>query len=151
MSEEEIVQNTDLKQQVPDMPDSAGVYKYYDIDDRLLYIGKAKNLKKRVSSYFVNKLDQGYRIKVMISKIRRIEYTVVASEYDALLLENNLIKRYQPRYNVSLRDDKTYPFLAIKNEPFPRVFPTRNRINDGSSTLRRLSLLSSWLLILSWK
>lgn len=114
------------------MPQSPGVYKYYDTDGNLLYIGKARNLKKRVASYFVNKADHSHRIRLMVSKIRKIEYTVVNTEYDALLLENNLIKKYQPRYNVSLKDDKAYPFIVIKNERFPRVFPTRNPVKDGS-------------------
>ncbi len=121
-----------LREQIRNLPDNPGVYKYFDEDDRILYIGKARNLKKRVSSYFVSKADQSYRIRVMVSKIRRIEYTVVATEYDALLLENNLIKKHQPRYNVSLKDGKTYPFIVIKNERFPRIYPTRNPVRDGS-------------------
>lgn len=123
---------SDLRTQVRNMPQSPGVYKYYDTDGNLLYIGKARNLKKRVASYFVNKADHSHRIRLMVSKIRKIEYTVVNTEYDALLLENNLIKKYQPRYNVSLKDDKAYPFIVIKNERFPRVFPTRNPVKDGS-------------------
>ncbi|RYD82909.1 MAG: excinuclease ABC subunit C [Sphingobacteriales bacterium] len=121
-----------LREEIRNLPDNPGVYKYFDAEDRILYIGKARNLKKRVSSYFVAKADQSYRIRVMVSKIRRIEYTIVATEYDALLLENNLIKKHQPRYNVSLKDGKTYPFIVIKNERFPRIYPTRNPIKDGS-------------------
>jgi excinuclease ABC subunit C len=94
-------------------------------------MGKAKNLKKRVLSYF-NKNLSGYRIKIMVSKIQRLETTIVNSEYDALLLENNLIKEHQPFYNVMLKDDKTYPWICIKNEDFPRIFLTRNVIKDGS-------------------
>ncbi|WP_299176198.1 excinuclease ABC subunit UvrC, partial [uncultured Chryseobacterium sp.] len=107
------------------------VYRYYDKNDQLLYVGKAKNLKKRVLSYF-NKNLSGYRIKIMVGKIQRLETTIVNSEYDALLLENNLIKEHQPFYNVMLKDDKTYPWICIKNEPFPRIFLTRTVIKDGS-------------------
>lgn len=121
-----------LKEQIRNLPGAPGVYRYFDADDRVLYIGKAKNLRKRVSSYFVKRDQHPHRIRVMVSKIRRIEYTVVNTEYDALLLENSLIKKFQPRYNVSLKDDKSYPYIVIKKEPFPRVFPTRNRIRDGS-------------------
>src|SRR5688572_2900061 len=123
---------SELRLQVRNMPQSPGVYKYYDADGNLLYIGKARNLKKRVASYFVNKADHSHRIRLMVSKIRKIEYTVVNTEYDALLLENNLIKKYQPRYNVSLKDDKSYPWICIKSERFPRVFSTRRVIKDGS-------------------
>ena len=108
-----------------------GVYRYYDKNDQLLYVGKAKNLKKRVLSYF-NKNLSGYRTRIMVSKIHRLETTVVDSEYDALLLENNLIKEHQPFYNVMLKDDKSYPWICIKNEDFPRIFMTRTKIKDGS-------------------
>lgn len=121
-----------LRQTIRDLPHQPGVYRFFDRDDRLLYVGKAKNLKKRVSSYFNGMDRHPGRIRVMVSKIRRIEFTVVNTEFDALLLENSLIKKHQPRYNVNLRDDKTYPYIVIKNEPFPRVFPTRQRIADGS-------------------
>lgn len=113
---------------IPNLP---GVYRYFDKEDAILYIGKAKNLKKRVSSYF-SKTDMSYRILSMVKKINRIEYTIVETEQDAFLLENSLIKKYKPRYNILLRDDKTYPFIVIKNEPFPRVFLTRKVIKDGS-------------------
>ncbi|WP_373739234.1 excinuclease ABC subunit UvrC, partial [Kaistella sp.] len=106
-------------------------YRYYDKNGNLLYVGKAKNLKNRVLSYF-NKNQAGYRTRIMVSKIFRLETTVVNSEYDALLLENNLIKEHQPFYNVMLKDDKTYPWICIKNEDFPRVFLTRTKIKDGS-------------------
>ncbi|MDQ3072074.1 MAG: excinuclease ABC subunit UvrC [Bacteroidota bacterium] len=117
----------DLKEQIRNLPNNPGVYKYFDSNDKPLYFGKARDLRKRVASYFTLKADQSYRIRLMVSKIARIEFTIVASEYDALLLENSLIKKYQPRYNVSLRDDKTYPFIIIKNERFPRLYPTRLR------------------------
>src|SRR5690606_36720617 len=120
-----------LEIQIQTLPDNAGVYQYYDKDGILLYVGKAKNLKKRVSSYF-NKIHYNAKINVLIKKIMYIRHIVVPTETDALLLENNLIKQYQPRYNVLLKDDKTYPWICIKNEPFPRIFPTRNKINDGS-------------------
>lgn len=122
---------TPLEVQIQTLPHSAGVYQYYDKDDRLLYVGKAKNLKKRVSSYFTKRHDSR-RIAVMVKKIKRIEHIVVKTEMDALLLENSLIKNNQPRYNIMLRDDKTYPWLCIKNERFPRIFLTRRLINDGS-------------------
>jgi len=108
-----------------------GVYRYYDKDDKLLYVGKAKNLKKRVSSYFQREAENG-KTRVLVKKIVRIETLVVESEMDALLLENNLIKKYQPRYNILLKDDKTYPWICIKKEPFPRIFSTRKLIKDGS-------------------
>ena len=109
----------------------AGVYQYYDQDDRLLYVGKAKNLKKRVNSYFTKK-HENRRTELLVKKIYRIEHIVVSSEMDALLLENNLIKKHQPKYNVMLRDDKSYPWICIKKEAFPRIFSTRKIIHDGS-------------------
>ena len=114
------------------IPLKAGVYQYYDKEDKLLYIGKAKNLKKRVSSYFTKKQEHA-KTRVLVSKIVNIKYIVVNSEMDALLLENNLIKKHQPRYNVALKDGKTYPWICIKNEPFPRIFQTRQVIKDGSA------------------
>lgn len=123
--------NADLELQLKTLPSEPGVYRYYDKNDTLLYVGKAKNLKKRVSSYFT-KNHIGSRIKLMVSKIVRLETTIVNSEYDALLLENNLIKEHQPFYNILLKDDKSYPWICIKKEPFPRVFLTRNIIKDGS-------------------
>ena len=113
------------------MPSGPGVYRYYDKKGEILYVGKAKNLKNRVLSYF-NKSQIGYKTRMMVSKIVRLETTVVNSEYDALLLENNLIKEYQPFYNILLKDDKSYPWICIKKEPFPRIFLTRNVIKDGS-------------------
>ncbi|WP_292009319.1 excinuclease ABC subunit UvrC [Chryseobacterium sp.] len=123
--------NPSLELQLKTLPSEPGVYRYYDKNDQLLYVGKAKNLKKRVLSYF-NKTLSGYRTKIMVGKIQRLETTIVNSEYDALLLENNLIKEHQPFYNVMLKDDKTYPWICIKNEDFPRIFLTRNMIKDGS-------------------
>ncbi|WDT68377.1 excinuclease ABC subunit UvrC [Cloacibacterium sp. TD35] len=123
--------NSNLELQLKTLPSEPGVYRYYDKNGQLLYVGKAKNLKKRVLSYF-NKNQNGYRTRIMVSKIVRLETTVVNSEYDALLLENNLIKEHQPFYNVMLKDDKTYPWICIKNENFPRVFLTRTIIKDGS-------------------
>lgn len=122
---------TPLEVQLKTLPESPGVYQFYDADQRMLYVGKAKNLKKRVGSYFTKKHDSG-KTRVLVRKIRSIRHIVVPTESDALLLENNLIKEHQPRYNVLLRDDKSYPWLCIKNERFPRIFPTRNRIEDGS-------------------
>jgi len=122
---------TKLEQQIKILPDSPGVYQYYDASDRLLYVGKAKNLKKRVSSYFTKSHDSA-RLRVLVRKIDRIEFIVVKTEIDALLLENNLIKKNRPRYNIMLRDDKTYPWICIKKERFPRVFSTRRVIKDGS-------------------
>ena len=126
MSESNILQHI-----IKNLPKQPGVYRYYDKDGKLLYIGKAKNLKNRVSSYFVNK-DHSYRIQLMVRKIHNIEYSVVASEKDALLLENALIKELQPKYNISLKDDKTYPYIKIVNEPFPRIYFTRKYENDGA-------------------
>jgi excinuclease ABC subunit C len=123
--------NPDLDLQLKTLPNQPGVYQYYDKDGGILYIGKAKNLKKRVSSYFTKNHDYG-KTKVLVKKIASVKHIVVTSETDALLLENNLIKKYQPRYNVMLKDDKTYPWICIKKESFPRVFLTRNVIRDGS-------------------
>jgi excinuclease ABC subunit C len=114
------------------IPEKAGVYRYYDKNETLLYVGKAKNLKKRVSSYFNKKQEHG-KTRVLVSKIHDIQYVVVPTEIDALLLENNLIKKHQPKYNVALKDGKTYPWICVKNEPFPRIFQTRNVIKDGSA------------------
>ena len=123
--------NPELELQLKTLPSEPGVYRYYDKNGQLLYVGKAKHLKKRVLSYF-NKGLSGYRTQIMVSKIHRLETTVVNSEYDALLLENNLIKEHQPFYNVMLKDDKSYPWICIKNEDFPRIFLTRTVIKDGS-------------------
>jgi excinuclease ABC subunit C len=113
------------------LPDSPGVYQYFDKNEEIIYVGKAKNLKKRVSSYFA-KIHEDGKTNILVRKIVDIKYIVVASELDALLLENNLIKKYKPRYNILLKDDKTYPWICVKKEAFPRVFSTRRIIKDGS-------------------
>ncbi|WP_127018832.1 excinuclease ABC subunit UvrC [Flagellimonas beolgyonensis] len=120
-----------LNVQINVLPNDPGVYQFYDAEGKILYVGKAKNLKKRVSSYFNKKQEYG-KTRVLVKKIREIRHIVVPTESDALLLENNLIKKLQPRYNVLLKDDKSYPWICIKNERFPRVFPTRKLIKDGS-------------------
>ncbi len=125
-----IIISAHIKSLLSVMPDKPGVYQYFDNNGKLIYIGKAKNLKKRVSSYFTGK-NYG-KTKILVSKIAEIEHIVVDCESDALLLENNLIKKHQPRYNIMLKDDKTFPWICVKNEPFPRVFSTRNIIHDGS-------------------
>ena len=117
--------------QLKSLPEVPGVYQYFDKQDKIIYIGKAKNVKKRVTSYF-NKTVENHKTRVLVKNISRIEHVVVDSEMDALLLENNLIKKYKPRYNILLKDDKTYPWICIKNEPFPRVFFTRKVFKDGS-------------------
>ena len=119
-----------LKPILSTIPNKPGVYRYYDKDGTIIYVGKAKNLKRRVSSYF-NKEQTG-KTRVLVSKIADIKFIVVESESEALLLENNLIKQFKPRYNIMLKDDKTYPWICIKKEPFPRVFLTRRKLNDGS-------------------
>jgi len=120
-----------LKNQVDSLPEVPGVYQYFNALDEIIYVGKAKNLKKRVSSYFNKNHEQG-KTNVLVKNIASLKYIVVATEEDALLLENNLIKQYQPRYNVLLKDGKTYPSICITNEPFPRIFKTRNIIKNGS-------------------
>ncbi len=122
---------TTLDLQVKTLPTSPGVYQYFDKNDIIIYVGKAKNLKKRVSSYFTKNHEHG-KTRILVKKIVRIEHVVVDTETDALLLENNLIKKYQPRYNVLLKDDKSYPWICIKKERFPRIFSTRRVIKDGS-------------------
>jgi len=125
--------NDILSNIITNLPDSPGVYQFFDINGILIYIGKAKNLKKRVSSYFHQSAYESAKLRVLVSKICDIKFIVVDSESDALLLENILIKKHKPRYNVLLKDDKTYPWIVIKNEPFPRVYKTRKYIDDGSS------------------
>jgi excinuclease ABC subunit C len=122
---------TTLDIQIKTLPHEPGVYQYFDIDERLIYVGKAKNIKKRVSSYF-NKHHEYGKTRVLVKNIVSVKHIVVETENDALLLENNLIKKYQPKYNVLLKDDKSYPWICIKKERFPRVFPTRRVIKDGS-------------------
>lgn len=123
--------NTALDIQIKTLPELPGVYQYFDENGKIIYVGKAKNLKKRVSSYFTKTHDYG-KTRVLVKKIVDIKHIVVDTETDALLLENNLIKKYQPRYNVLLKDDKSYPWICIKKERFPRVFQTRRLIKDGS-------------------
>jgi len=116
------------------IPVDPGIYKYFDEKNELIYVGKAKSLRKRVSSYFT-KTFTTYKTHELVQRIRRIEFTIVNSEQDAFLLENSLIKQFQPKFNINLKDDKSYPFIVVKNEPFPRVFLTRRKINDGSEYL----------------
>ncbi len=123
--------NPSINVQIRVLPNGPGVYQFYDVEGKILYVGKAKNLKKRVSSYFNKKQEYG-KTRVLVKKIHSIKHIVVPTESDALLLENNLIKKLKPRYNVLLRDDKSYPWICIKNERFARVFPTRKLIKDGS-------------------
>ena len=121
-----------IKSILKTIPTDPGVYRYYDDKGEIIYVGKAKNLKRRVHSYF-NKQQQSRKVSVLVSRIADIKFTVVNSEMEALLLENNFIKQYKPRYNILLKDDKTYPWICIKNEKFPRVFLTRKKVNDGST------------------
>ena len=121
----------DLSHTIPHHP---GIYKYFDAKSELLYVGKAKNLRKRISSYFT-KTFTGYKTHELVQRIHHIDFTIVDSEQDAFLLENSLIKQFQPRFNINLKDDKSYPYIIIKKEPFPRIFLTRKKINDGSEYL----------------
>ena len=116
------------------IPQQPGIYKYYDAGNGLLYVGKAKNLRKRVSSYF-SKSHSSYKTHELVQRIKKIEFTIVNNEQDAFLLENSLIKNFKPFFNINLKDDKSYPYIVIKNEPFPRIFFTRKKINDGSTYL----------------
>src|SRR5688572_25013659 len=116
------------------IPHDPGIYKYYNDANELIYVGKAKNIRKRVNSYFIKNLTN-YKTHELVRRIKRIDFTIVSSEQDAFLLENSLIKEFQPIFNINLKDDKSYPFIIIKNEPFPRVFLTRKKINDGSEYL----------------
>lgn len=132
MEKEEITTNEYLKGIVLNLPESPGIYQYLNAEGTIIYVGKAKNLKRRVSSYFNREHPNG-KTRVLVSKIADIRYIVVKTEEDALLLENNLIKKYKPRYNVMLKDDKTYPSICVTNEYFPRIFKTRKIIRNGSS------------------
>ena len=125
------MEHTDLSLQLKTLPSSPGVYQYFDTKGTIIYVGKAKNLKKRVISYFTKNHDN-HKTRILVKNIVSIEHIVVESEMDALLLENNLIKKHKPRYNVLLKDDKTYPWICIKKERFPRIFATRKIIKDGS-------------------
>jgi excinuclease ABC subunit C len=126
--------SSEFRHILPGLPNEPGVYKFYDKLQSLIYVGKARNLKKRISSYF-NKNLSSYKTHELVSRIHQIEFTIVNSEQDAFFLENSLIKKFQPRYNINLKDDKSYPYIVIKNEPFPRVFLTRKLIEDGSEYL----------------
>jgi excinuclease ABC subunit C len=127
----EEINNPHLKQLILSLPETPGVYQYFNQKNEIIYVGKAKNLKRRVASYF-NKIHDSVKTHILVKQIVDIKYIVVASEQDALLLENSLIKKHQPRYNILLKDDKTYPSICLKNEHFPRIFKTRNIIKDGS-------------------
>src|SRR5688572_26722719 len=121
----------EFQQVAANLPAFPGIYKYYNSSSELLYVGKAKNIRKRVASYF-NKTISSYKTYELVKRINKIEFTIVNSEQDAFLLENSLIKQFQPIFNINLKDDKTYPYIVIKNEPFPRVYLTRQKIEDGS-------------------
>jgi excinuclease ABC subunit C len=123
-----------FQQIIHTIPREPGIYKYYDGQKTLLYVGKAKDLRKRVSSYF-SKTFTNYKTHELVQRIHHIEFTIVGSEQDAFLLENSLIKEYQPKFNINLKDDKSYPYIVIKKEPFPRIFLTRRKIQDGSEYL----------------
>jgi excinuclease ABC subunit C len=122
----------EIKTQLKQLPHKPGVYHFFDEDDVMIYVGKAKDLRKRVSSYFNRDRYDSGKTRLLVRKIRRIAFILVSNEFDALLLENSMIKEHQPKFNIQLRDDKTYPWICIKNERFPRVFPTRNVVKDGS-------------------
>ena len=127
----EEITNPHLSQLISSLPETPGVYQYFNNKNEIIYIGKAKNLKRRVASYF-NKIHDSLKVQVLVKQITDIKYIVVGSEQDALLLENSLIKKHQPRYNILLKDDKSYPSICLKKEHFPRVFKTRNLVKDGS-------------------
>src|SRR3954471_7297205 len=115
----------DVREAIPRLPDAPGVYRFYNTDNELIYVGKAKNIKKRVSSYFSKSLGVNRKTLRLVSEIRNIDYTIADTEFDALLLENNFIKQNQPKYNILLKDDKTFPYLCILKERFPRIIYTR--------------------------
>lgn len=129
-----MMEDNPLKEKVSKLPTNPGVYQFLDANGIIIYIGKAKNLKNRVSSYFI-KTNQSSKTMVLVRKIRDLRYVVVDSEQDALLLENNLIKKYKPRYNILLKDDKTYPWICITNAAFPRVFITRKFVRTVRNIL----------------
>jgi excinuclease ABC subunit C len=144
---EELRTSDYLKGIVQNLPEGPGIYQYLNSEGTIIYVGKAKNLKRRVSSYFNREHEPG-KTRVLVSKIADIRYIIVNSEEDALLLENNLIKKYKPRYNVLLKDDKTYPSICVQNEYFPRVFKTRKIIRNGSSYYGPYSHLPSMYALL---
>jgi excinuclease ABC subunit C len=121
-----------IREKVRMLPDEPGIYQFFEASGKIIYVGKAKNLRKRVASYFLAKAENNRKLQIMVKKIADIQHIVTLSESDALLLENNMIKKYQPRYNILLKDDKTYPWICIMNEPFPRIFLTRRKLKDGS-------------------
>ena len=121
-----------FKQIQGSLPKEPGIYQYFDDKGKLIYVGKAKNIKNRVSSYFLSG-QQNAKTRELVQKIKDIRFTIVNSEHDAFILENELIKNYQPKYNINLKDDKSYPYIVIKNEKFPRVFLTRRKFKDGST------------------
>ena len=124
-----------LKDVLASLPDSPGVYRYYNDADTLIYVGKAKSLRKRVSSYFNKQSQYNRKTEKLVSEISKIEFTLANSEFDALLLENNLIKQNQPKYNILLKDDKTFPYLCILKERFPRIITPGNTLPNKASTL----------------
>ncbi|HSW67314.1 MAG TPA: GIY-YIG nuclease family protein, partial [Bacteroidales bacterium] len=129
---EESIPTTNIENLSRFLPDNPGIYQFLDKEGKILYVGKAKNLRKRVSSYFTGDDTKIGKTKVLVRKTASVRHIVTESELDALLLENNLIKTYQPRYNILMKDDKTFPWICIKKESFPRVFSTRNPTRDGS-------------------
>src|SRR3954467_10647494 len=124
----------EFQQIAPTIPHQPGIYKYFDSHNELIYVGKAKDLRKRTGSYFT-KTFTNYKTHELVQRIRSIEFTITDSEADAFLLENSLIKQFKPKFNIDLKDDKSFPYIVIKKEPFPRVFLTRTKINDGSEYL----------------
>ena len=126
------VKNEHIKAIIEGLPNEPGVYQFFDKNEKIIYVGKAKNLKKRVYSYFSKDIFESGKTAIMVRQISDLRFIITETELDALLLENNLIKKHQPRYNILLKDDKTYPWICIKNEPFPRIFYTRRKIRDGS-------------------
>ena len=122
----------DVREKIKLFPHSPGVYRYYDAGGNVIYVGKAKDLNKRVAQYFVPPERLNIKTRILVSKIADAQFSVVDSEADALLLENNLIKQYKPRYNILLKDSKTYPWICVTSEPYPRVFLTRRLVQDGS-------------------
>jgi len=126
------VKNEHIKAILEGLPNEPGVYQFFDKNEKIIYVGKAKNLKKRVYSYFSKDIFESGKTAIMVRQISDLRFIITETELDALLLENNLIKKHQPRYNILLKDDKTYPWICIKNEPFPRIFYTRRKIRDGS-------------------
>ena len=122
----------ELSEKISSLPNRPGIYQFKDADGKVIYVGKAKKLRNRVKSYFNENNQHNGKTRMLVRRIEDLEYMEVESEQDALLLENNLIKEFKPRYNILLKDDKTFPWLCLKKERFPRIFSTRNKVNDGS-------------------